>query len=223
MNTRIITILAGLALLAAPAHGVLVIDSFAGSTGGASAASGPTASFFFGLSPYPDREAAFTFTTGTTDTYLDELRMSLTIGDNTSALEATLSTGPSAPGGTGTIPLGSYAPASASPTIQTATFTQSPNSILLSANTEYWIHLSVPTGGGIYNITFTDTPAYETGWSLGDTWAFTPASGLPPTGWNQDGTSGVARIQLEVTPVPEPTAALLGGIGLLALLRRRAR
>ena len=220
MKAFTLPLVAGLVLLANPAKAVLVIDSFSGSTSGTAAASGPTAAFF-GFDPYPDREAAFTFTTGSSAAYLDELRLSLSIGDGSSALFATLSTGASAPGGTGTIPLGSFSPAGGGPTIQTASFTPAPNSLLLAANTEYWIHLTVPTGGGIYSLTFSDTATYSGGFSQDETWAYTPPGSLPPTGWNLDGTSGVARMQLEVTPVPEPAATLLGGIGLSLLLRRR--
>lgn len=221
MNCFIPSLSAAFALLTSSASAVVVIDNFGTSTGGSAAASGPTASFFFGLSPFPDREAAFNFTTGPTAAYLDELQISLAIGDNTSPLVATLSTGSSAPGGTNPVALGTYAPASASPTIQTATFAQTPNSILLAANTEYWVHLTVPTGNGIYTMSFSDTPTYANGYALDEAWGYTPASGIPPTGWNLDGTSGVARIRMEVTPVPETASVLLGGLGLVLLLRRR--
>lgn len=220
MKSLILPLVAGLSLLAKPARAVLVIDSFSGSTSGTAAASGPTAAFF-GFDPFPDREAALTFTTGSSAAYLDELRLSLSIGDNSSALFASLSTGASAPGGTGTIPLGSFSPGGGGPTIQTASFTPAPNSLLLAANTEYWIHLTVPTGGGIYALTFSDTPSSSGGFSQDETWAFTPTGSLPPTGWNLDSTSGVARMQLEVTPVPEPAVAWLGGLGAFLMLRRR--
>lgn len=219
MKILTLPIYTALPFLIGSAHAALVIDSFSGSTSGAASASGPTAAFF-GFSPFPDREAAFTFTTGNGDTYLDQLQISVTIGDNSSPLSASLSTGPSAPGGNNVVQLGTFS-ATPTPTIQVATFTQTPSTILLTANTEYWVHLTVPTGGGIYTMTFSDTPSYANGFSLGDTWAYTPTSGLPPTGWNQDGTSGVARIRLNVTNVPEPTVALLSGLGVLALLRRR--
>ena len=148
------------------------------------------------------------------------MKLVLFVADPSSPLVATLSTGPSAPGGVDPVTLGSFSTAS-NATNQTATFAQPANTILLTANTTYWIHLTVPTGGGIFNLSFTDTPIYSDGFSLSDTWAFTPASDPPPNGWNQDGTSGVARIQLDVSPVPEPTAVLLGGLGMLLVLRRR--
>jgi hypothetical protein len=208
-------------LLIGSAEAVLVIDNFGTSIGGSAAASGPTAAFFGGLSPFPDREAAFNFTTGGSNAYLNELQIILAVGDASSPMVATLSTGASVPGGTNPVALGTFAPVSALPTIQTATFTQTPSTILLTANTEYWVHLTVPTGAGIYTMSFSDTPTYSNGYALDEAWGYTPASGIPPTGWNLDGTSGVARIRLDVTPVPEPTAALLCGLGAIVLLHGR--
>lgn len=221
MKTSFLPTLAGAFTLIGSSHAALVIDNLGVSSGGSSSASGPTAAFFGGLSPFPDREAAFNFTTGNSDAYLNELQISLAIGDNASPMLATLSTGSTAPGGTNPIALGAFAPASASPTIQTASFTQAVSTVLLTANTEYWVHLTVPTGAGIYTMSFSDTPTYANGYMLDEAWGFTPASGIPPTGWNLDNTSGVARIRLDVTTIPEPSTTLIAGLGLVTLLRRR--
>ena len=68
------------------------------------------------------------------------------------------------------------------------------------------------------------------------TWSLTYTTGAAPVGLGQDlridivnqgtGTAGITNAQmivdnLKLTAIPEPSTALLGGLGMLALLRRR--
>lgn len=49
-----------------------------------------------------------------------------------------------------------------------------------------------------------------------------PVNDVPGSGWaTKENGAGVLKPTLTITTVPEPSAALLGGLGLLALLRRR--
>ncbi len=215
--TTLALLATGLLALGSPA--AVVIDSFSGSSNGNSAASGPTAGFFL-PGTFTDREAAFDFYTGSTASWLNQLDLLIAVGDHSTPLEASLTTGSTAPG-TNPVSIGSFTPSSPSPTLQTFSFQPNPNTILLAPNTRYWVHLTVSSGGGLYTLSYSDTQNNAPGWSLDETWGYTPPGSPSPTGWNQDGTPGVAKARLDVTVVPEPGALLLCGLGMLVLLRRR--
>ncbi len=202
-------------LAAQQSQAVVVIDNLAvGTQSFAASLSGPTAvSFFSG--PFNDREVAFSFTTGPDASALTELAFVASMGNPLrDPIQLTLSTGATVPGGVDPVIIGSVTPAT-SPTTQILSV--SPTiPLALDVNTLYWIHFTVPTGGAIYSTSNSNAPTAAPGWALGNTWFSTPSSG-----WS-DLTSGpVARIRLSVEPVPEPTAALLGGLGCLTLLKRR--
>jgi hypothetical protein len=83
----------------------------------------------------------------------------------------------------------------------------------LTAGETYFLKLHVPNSGGFYSLSRTSEPITGT-WSLdgayissGSTWSPTSAP------W--------AKIDIQATAVPEPTAGLLGGLCCLMLLRRR--
>ena len=195
------------------AGAVVVIDNLAaGSNNFASSVSGPVGGGFF--APPPDRETAFSFVTGSNGSYLDLLELSVNVSNNSVGLQATISTGASVPGGTGVTLIGTVAPASATPVTQVLTFSPV-STILLSASTRYWIHLTVASGSGSYAINNTNSQVIEPGWSLEN------SHYLDPGGWNEIDSGPQARMRLTVTPVPEPGATLLGGLGIMVLLRRR--
>ncbi|OYV06069.1 MAG: hypothetical protein CFE26_08310 [Verrucomicrobiales bacterium VVV1] len=203
------------AILAATgfSNAAVVIDNLAAGTQSFSlSVSGPTATGFLGGS-FADREVAFSFSTGAYDTTLNKIEFYIAIGKPIlSPIQMTLSTGSSVPGGIDPVVLGSVTPASTSPTVQLLEITPViPAS--LTANTLYWIHVTVPSGGAVYSFANTDTPQIESGWSLGNTWSRTPSSS-----WSELSSGPVARIRLTV---PEPSSALLGGLGLLLLLKRK--
>jgi hypothetical protein len=218
MKSRILPALVSACLLSAacPACATIVIDNLATGTQSSSlSVSGPTATGFFG-NPFNDREVAFSFTTGGTASYLMEFTFAMAIGSSQlSPIQISLSTGSSAPGGTNPVILGSVAPASVTPTSQVLTVlpTLPP---LLDANTIYWAHVTVPSGGAIYSFANTDTPVFSSGWSLGTSWSRTPSSA-----WTELDSGPVARVRMTAEAVPEPTAASLGGIAALLLLGRR--
>jgi MYXO-CTERM domain-containing protein len=61
---------------------------------------------------------------------------------------------------------------------------------------------------------------YQGGAQIGSTFTYTTNPTITRVGFVSDGSGGqVSAFQL--TAVPEPTAALLGTLGMLALLRRR--
>lgn len=195
------------------ARAVVVIDNLtAGANNFASTVSGPVGGGLF--APPPNRETAFSFVTSSYGSYLDLFELSVNISNNSVGLQATISTGSSVPGGTGSTLIGTVAPASSSPVTQILTFAPA-STILLTASTRYWIHLTVPSGSGSYAINNTTSQIIEPGWSLEN------SHYLDPGGWNEITSGPQARMRLTVTPVPEPTAPLLGGVGLLFLLRRR--
>lgn len=203
------------AILAATdlSNAAVVIDNLATGTQSFSlSVSGPTATGFLGGS-FADREVAFSFTTGAYDTTLNMIEFYIAIGKPVlSPIQMTLSTGSSVPGGIDPVVLGSVTPASTSPTVQLLEIAPFiPAS--LTANTLYWIHVTVPSGGAVYSFANTDTPQIESGWGLGNTWSRTPSSS-----WSELNSGPVARIRLTV---PEPSSALLGGLGLLLLLKRK--
>ena len=197
---------------------VVVIDNLASGTQSFSASlSGPTATGFFG-GPFADREVAFSFVTGSTASVLTELMFVANLGNaNLDPIQLTLSTGASVPGGTNPVILGSVAPAQSTPTSQTMTITPTVPPPL-AANTQYWVHFTVPSGGSIYTITSTNTPTYAPGWLLESIWYNAPNSS-----WI-DVTSGpVARIRMSVESVPEPESAVLGALACALFFRRRRR
>ena len=208
-----------LGILSTCAQAVLVLDSFSGSSIGNSSASGPTAGFFIPGS-FADRETAFDFHTGSDAVWLNQLDIAVAVGNHTTAVEASITTGNSAPG-SNPVSIGSFTPANPTPTIQTISFQPAANTVLLAPNTRYWVHLTVSSGAGLYTLTYSDTQNNAPGWLLDETWAYTPPGAIPPTGWNQDATSGVAKVRLDATQVPEPSAALIGSVGLFFLIRRR--
>lgn len=195
------------------ARAVVVIDNLtAGTNNFASNVSGPVGVGIF--APPPNRESAFSFVTSSYGSYLDLFELSVNVSNNSVGLRATLSTGSSVPGGTGSTLIGTVAPASTTPVTQILTFAPA-STILLTASTRYWIHLTVASGSGSYSINNTTSQIIEPGWSLENTHY------LDPGGWNEVTSGPQARMRLTVTPVPEPSASLLGGLGLLFLLRRR--
>ncbi len=177
--------------------------------------SGPTATGFFMPVPFPDREVAYSFTTGAEDTYLDSLSFTLNTGKGIlSPVQVVLSQGALAPGGMGSVTLGSVAPSS-SPANQVLTITPG-FSTVLSASTSYWLHFTVPVGAALYSLPSSDGAVLASGWAMGITWYKTPSSA-----WTDGNASLGGDIRLNVTPIPEPSSALLGGLGVLILLRRR--
>jgi hypothetical protein len=195
------------------ARAVVVIDNLAaGPNNFASTVSGPVGGGFF--APPPNRETAFSFVTGSNGSYLDLFELSVNISNNSVGLRATISTGSSVPGGTGSTLIGTVAPASSTPVTQILTFAPA-STILLTASTRYWVHLTVASGSGSYAVNNTTSQVIVPGWSLEN------SHYLDPGGWNEVNSGPQARMRLTVTPVPEPTAPLLGGLGLLVLLRRR--
>jgi hypothetical protein len=194
-------------------NAAVVIDNLAtGSQSFSLSLSGPTATGFFGGS-FADREVAFSFTSGDYDTTLNKIEFYVSIGKPIlGPIQMTLSTGSSVPGGNDSVVLGSVTPASTSPTVQLLEITPLIPATL-TANTLYWIHVTVPSGGAVYSFANTNTPQTESGWSLGNSWSRTPS-----TAWSELDSGPVARIRLTV---PEPSSALLGGLGLLLLLKRK--
>ena len=195
------------------AHAVVVIDNLTGGGNGfASTVSGPVGGGFF--APPPGGESAFSFVTGATDSYLSALDVSVNVSNNSVGLQATISTGSSVPGGVDPVLIGTVAPASSTPITQILAFTPG-STILLEASTRYWIHLTVASGSGSYALNNTQSQVIEPGWTLENTFYY--SFGL----WSEIDSGPQARMRLTVTPVPEPGATVLAGIGMLLLLRRR--
>lgn len=219
MNHHRITLSAAcLLFLATDSRAAVVIDNLTlGSQSSSLSLSGPTATTgFFVQLPFPDREVAFSFTTAAQATQLTKLLFAVSIAKpSLDPIQWALSTGTSAPGGTNTQIIGSVAPASSSPTSQILTLTPS-TPILLDANTTYWMHITVPTGAALYSFQNTDSQIIEPGWSLGNSWSKDPSNP-----WNELTSGPQARIRMSVAPIPEPSAMLLGGVGLIAFMRRR--
>lgn len=203
--------------LSAASRAAVVIDNLSlGNQSSSQSLSGPTATGFFGLQPFANREVAFSFTTGSQDTFLTELMFGIAIGKQIlNPIQITLSTGSSVPGGINPITVGSVTPPSSTPTSQILTLVPSPT-ILLDANTLYWMHVTVPSGAAVYSFVNTNNVSTASGWTLGNSWSRSP--GNP---WSELDTGPQANIRMTVQPVPEPGACLLGGAGFLLLLRRR--
>lgn len=205
--------LASLLVLSGEANAAVVIDNLANGTQSFSLSlSGPTTTGFLG-GPFADREVAFSFTTGNYDTTLNKIEFFVAIGKPIlSPIQMTLSTGSSVPGGIDPVVLGTVTPASVNPTVQLLEIAPLVPPAL-TANTLYWIHVTVPSGGALYSFANTNTPIVEPGWSLGNTWSRTPF-----TTWSELDSGPVAKIRLTV---PEPSSTLLGGFGLLLMWRRK--
>jgi hypothetical protein len=214
---RFIPPAASLLLTCATAGAAVTIDNIAvGTQSSSQSLSGPLATSGFFGAPFPDRQVAFSFTTGNSQYYLHSLEFAMAIGGGSlSPIVATLSTGFAVPGGINPITLGSVAPASSSPTSQILTIapTIAP---LLEANTLYWIHYTVPTGNALYSIANSNAPNVDPEWTLGNSWSRTPT-----TPWSELDSGPVPRIRMTVTSVPEPGCALLGSLGVFLLLRRK--
>lgn len=91
----------------------------------------------------------------------------------------------------------------------------------LSANTLYYIQASVPQSGDTsYKWSFTGNGAEtgEPGASIADASWFSFDGG---TSWTQFGFPSAGQFSVDVTVIPEPSAALLLGTGLCGLLLRR--
>lgn len=210
-------ILPVIATTLATTQAAVVIENLAlGTQSSSLSLSGPTATGFLGINPFPDREIAFSFTTGNYDSYLTQLDFVIAIGKPfLDPIQFTLSTGSAAPGGIDPVVIGSVTPPSSSPTTQTLSLSPGPT-ILLEENTTYWMHVTVPSGSALYSFQNTNTPVIASNWSLGNTWYRSP--GNP---WAEINSGPQARIRMNVTPIPESTTSLLGAIGVLLLMRRR--
>ena len=207
-------VLSSLLLCNQNASATVVINNLTGGTQGfAASLSGPDTLDFFG-GPFENREFAFSFTTGSVTVLLTEFVFQVYI-DTISPIQIDLSTGTNAPGGTGTIGLGSVEPTSLSPAFQFLTLTPS-LSPTLQANTQYWIHMTVPSGAGNYSVLNGNAPIVNPGWTLGNSYFTSPGDS-----WNELTSGPVARVRLTVEEVPEPCVGFLSGMGLLLILRRR--
>jgi PEP-CTERM motif len=199
------------------ANAAIIIDNLASGTQSSSQSlSGPTATGFFGPTPFVNREVAFSFTTASTNVHLTDLTLQISLSKAIlEPVRITMSTGSTVPGGTNSMILGDVTPSSSTPTSQLLTLIPS-FQVLLAANTTYWMHLTVPTGAAVYSFQNTNSVVTEPGWSLGNSWSRDPSSS-----WNELSSGPQARIRMSVEPIPEPSAMLLGGCGLALLLRRR--
>lgn len=209
------------ALFVSPCIGeaALVINNITPSTQNfAASLSGPTAEIFF--SPFEDRQFAFSFTTGPDTVTVTDFTFSISLGDVIlSPIQITLSTGTVVPGGTGGITLGTVAPLSPTPVGQLLTVTPT-STVTLTPSTNYWIHLTVPSGGGIYSVNNSNNPILAPGWSLGNSWYYEPDFG---GSWTEITSGPKARVNLNVESVPEPTTVVLGAVSGLLLCTRRRR
>lgn len=210
--------LMGIALFSVLTHAaqaVVVIDNLAAGTQGfAVTVSGPSPGGFF--APPPNGEVAFSFVTGTDRTYINSLIVSVNVSNSSQPLVATLSRGASVPGGVGEVEIGSVAGVSGGPITQTLTFVPGAQ-LILEASTRYWVHFTVDAGNGSYSVNNTNTPVVDPEWTLEN--SHYRSNSLNP--WTEVTSGPQARVRLDVTVIPEPTAALLGGMGMLVLLRRR--
>ncbi len=177
--------------------------------------SGPDGQDFFG-DPYADHEIAFSFTTGSLDSQLVELAFVASIGGNgTSPIQLELSTGGSVPGGTNPTIIGAATPSGPTPITQLLTLNPGSPTLLL-ANTQYWLHFTVPVGNDVYSIHNTNTPTLAPGWTLGTTWRTEP--GVP---WEEINSNLFPRFRMTVVEsVPEPGSLLLGVTGAFLLFKR---
>ena len=218
MKTKLRSLLLAPLILAAPAtQAAVVINNLTGGTQAYSESlSGPDGVDDFG-DPYNDHEIAFSFTTGTTTVNLTEIAfLAFVVGGSTSPIQLSLSTGTTAPGGTNPLVLGSVTP-SGPAFYQTLALTPS-SLVTLAANTQYWVHFTVPAGPDIYTIPNANLPVVDPEWTLGTTLRSDPF-----TAWEEINTILHPRVRITVDAVPEPSALLLGGCASLCLIARRKR
>lgn len=193
---------------------VVVIDNLTpGGNSFASSVTGPVGSGIF--APPPNRQSTFSFVTGSNASYLDMLEIVVNVSNNSSGMQAVISTGSSLPGGSGGTVISTVIAAS-SPITQVLTFTPS-STILLDAATQYWVLLSVPSGSGAFSMNNTTNVTTAPGWTLENTYFYEPSF------WTELSSGPQARIRLSVTPIPEVSAPMMGCIGVFLLLRRRNR
>jgi len=205
-------IVAALASTLSFSQAAVVIDNITptGTQNFSSGATGPVGGLF---SP-ANHQTAFSFTTGPSGGTLTSVQVLGLVADTSGPLEATISTGPSVPGGTNPTLIDSITPATTGG--QILSFTPS-SGLPLVGNTLYWIHFTVPSDSGNYTMQNSNGAVIENnGWSLNSTWSM-PS----PSPWNEITSAPFARTRLEIANVPEPTSALLSGLGILTLLRRR--
>lgn len=209
-------------LLASTSQGsVIAISNLSGGTQSFGASlSGPTANFGFIGGEFENRQVAFSFITGTDTVQLTHFSFSISVGDvNLDPILATLSTGSSVAGGINPVTIGSVAPVSPVPVGQIMSIVPA-SPIPLQANTNYWVHFTVPAGAGIYSINNGNAPVVEPGWTLGNTWYYEPDFGGL---WTEVTSGPLARVRMTVETVPEPSGVLLGLAGGAMMLRRRRR
>ena len=201
-------------LLYSTIHAAVVIPNIPAAGNGFSfSISGPNASTFGGLVPLPDRELAFTVTTGSSSATLSSLSMVMISSDNSAPIDVTIGEG-SLPGTTNRSLIFSQTLGPAAG-IQTVSFARQ-NAPTLNANTTYWFHITSSDAGLASLLSNDATPNYQgSGWTMGhvQSKSGTTAPWVP--------SSQYARVQL--TAVPEPSTAAIGALGLsLILLRRRS-
>ena len=201
-----------------PAAVVVINNLASGTQSFAESLSGPDGQDFFG-DPFADHEIAFSFTTGSVNSLLTELAFVASIGgDGTSPIRLDLSLGSTAPGGTNPNIIGAATPSGSTPITQLLTVTPG-SSVLLLANTQYWLLFTVPVGNDVYSIHNTNTPTLAPGWSLGTTWRTEP--GVP---WEEINSSLFPRVRMTVEEsIPEPSALVFSTSSLLLLFRRKRR
>lgn len=222
--TPIRSITLGTALLlgaAVPSSGAYVLDGITGGTFGASSTdiTGSTASVTLFNTPISiaDRESAIRFQTGAHPSTLEELEFHITVRDFTdlAPIHVTLSTGASAPGGTGTVNLGSVVPPSTTNFNQTLGLNG--NSTPLAPNTEYWLHFTTNGTDANYSLATSNLLNTTGNWAVTDV-AYTHPPATPWTSIN--GIHPAIRLDV-VETVPEPAPLLLGSLGLMMLFKRR--
>lgn len=216
----LISVSAILTAISAPA--AIVFDSITNGTfGGASTTiTGPNSALIvFGTpSPFPNHEVAVEFQTGPLPSTLDQLEFALNTGlsPSTDAVDVSLSTGATAPGGAATVSLGSVSPTGSNPTeILSITPTVPPS---LAANSSYWLHFTTSGNAPLYSL----APIFGGGatgsWSINEVSILHP--NVSPNWTTQASLIPALRIQ-GTEAIPEPSAILLCTLGLLASMQRR--
>lgn len=153
------------------------------------------------------------FTTDSTDRYLQEVKVSLALpGNSSSDLQVELWNDSSSLPGNAVVSLST----GSNPTTS-GIFTYTPDAPLtLSANTTYWVVLSVAGGAGEYNWNSTLSSAQTGVGTIGEVATYLG-------GWSALGASDKGLLAVSGVPVPEPSSLGLVGMGCIAgaLLRRR--